>query len=143
MRGLYSKLYAKSYRAALSIRVISILIRRVAALMEFRPMVARPLARKPEFIFYTDAALVRNQIATALFEGQSGTRPVIKLLAVSSVPKYWAIEFIRTNMIYGVEMLALLAFIFTMRRRLAGKSINIYIDNNNVLCSLIRGDSDT
>ena len=46
-------------------------------------------------------------------------------------------------MTYGLEMLDLLAFIFTMGHRLAGKSIYIYIDNNNnAMLSLIRGDSD-
>ena len=78
-----------------------------------------------------------------IFQNQATSQPKIGLLVVSQVPKYWATAFVRTNMIYGLEMLALLAFIFTMRHRLAGKSINIYIDNNNALCSLIRGDANT
>ena len=40
-------------------------------------------------------------------------------------------------------MLEVLAFIFTRRRNIAGRSINIDIDNNNSMCSLIMGDSDT
>ena len=49
----------------------------------------------------------------------------------------------RANLIYGLELLALLAFIFMNRFALKNKSVNIYIDNNNALCALIRGDSNT
>ena len=108
-------------------------------LREFRPRIARPLARKPDFVLYTDAAILENRVAAALFRRQDTLHPKIGILAVSQVPKYWETKFSRGNMIYGLEMMALLAFIFAMRHRLSGKSINICIDNNNALCSLIRG----
>ena len=143
MRGLYGKLYDRTYRAALSGREISILKRWISALRGFRHMVDRPVARRPDFILYTDAALLENRIAAVLFDHQSGACLVIKLLAVAHVPKYWAAEFYRANMIYGIQMLALLACIFIICHRVAGKSINIYIDNNNAMWSLIRMNTST
>ena len=38
-------------------------------------------------------------------------------------------------------MLAPLSFIWMKRHQLQNKSVNLYIDNNNVITSLVRGDS--
>ena len=43
--------------------------------------------------------------------------------------------------IYGLELFAVSATVFTMRYRLRGCSVAIFVDNNAALCALIRGDS--
>ena len=102
MMGLYKKLYAKPYDAKLDNRDIATLNWRLAVLREFRPRIARPLARKPDFVLYTDAALLNNRIAAVLFRKQDSAHPKIRMVASSQAPKYWATEFIWANMIYGL-----------------------------------------
>ena len=84
-----------------------------------------------------------SQIAAILFRGGQSGAPKIELLTKGKTPKYRIRLFHRTNLIYGLELLALLAFIFMNRNRLRNSSINAYLDNNNALCALIRGDSNT
>lgn len=105
MRGIYSKLYAKTFRDSLSDRVISILKWWMAAIREFRPTIARPMARMPDSSLQTGSGFVNNRIAYFLPGRQSGSFPDIEILAVPHVPKYWEVEFYRPNMIYGLEML--------------------------------------
>ena len=69
--------------------------------------------------------------------------PRILILAVPNAPTFWRKRFNSKNVISGLEMLAPLAFIWINRMKLKGSSINLYIDNNNVLTSLVRGDSGT
>ena len=47
--------------------------------------------------------------------------------------------FRRANIIYGAELLAIWAFIFTIRDRMANYLVNIYLHNNDALGALIRG----
>ena len=69
--------------------------------------------------------------------------PVVLLEARSNVPKVWVEAFRRTNLIYGLELSPLLGFVFMNMALLANRTVNIYIDNNNALAALIRGDSNT
>ena len=69
--------------------------------------------------------------------------PLVLKLAVSRVPKFWASRFNAKNEIFGMELLAPLAFLWFNRKQLANRAIYLYIDNNNVATSLVRGDSGT
>ena len=71
------------------------------------------------------------------------TRPQVHLLTESTVPNYWRRCFNARNEIFGLEMLDTLAFISISREKLRNSSLNLHIDNNNVLTSLVRGASWT
>ena len=143
MRVLYRKLYRKIYCSQLSHRERAVLIWWCAIFRELSPRITRDIKRFPDFVLYSDAASTRSQIAAILFKGGQSGPPKIELLTKGGTPKFWIRLFHRTNLIYGLELLALLGFIFANRHRLKGSSINAYLDNNNALCALIRGDSNT
>ena len=46
-----------------------------------------------------------------------------------------------TSVIYGLELYAVVASVFSLRYQLQGKTLSIYIDNNAALSALIKGDS--
>lgn len=115
----------------------------VSILTELRPKVTRSVSRFPDFVIYSDAATSSNRIAALLFTGGQKGDPIVLLEACSGVPKAWNEAFHKTNLIYGLELLALLGFIYMNRALLANCTVNIYIDNNNALASVIRGDSNT
>ena len=48
-----------------------------------------------------------------------------------------------TNLIYGLELLALFLFLEESAAILQGSCCWVYIDNNKCLAALIRGDSNT
>ena len=143
MRVLYRKLYRKIYCSQISLRERAVLTWRCAIFHELHPRVTREVRRFPDFVLYSDAASTHSRIAAILFKGGQSGAPLIELLNKGSTPKFWTRLFHRTNLIYGLELLALLGFVFANRRRLRNSSINAYLDNNNALCALIRGDSNT
>ena len=51
--------------------------------------------------------------------------------------------FHNTNLIYGVDLLTLVAYVAQNKIKLRNRTINIYLDNDNSNAALIRGDSDT
>ena len=50
-------------------------------------------------------------------------------------------HFHETAVIYGLELYAVVASVFSLRYHLRGKTLSIYIDNNASLSALIKGDS--
>ena len=143
MRVLYKKQHRKIYCAILSEQEKAVLNWWCAVLTELKPRVARQIVHTPDFVIYSDAASTHVRIAAILFKGGSTGPPIIELLVKGRTPLFWIRMFHSTNLIYGLELLALLAFIYMNRFVLRNKSVNIYIDNNNALCALIRGDSNT
>ena len=143
MRVLYRKLYREIYCSQLSHRERAVLIWRCAIPRELKPRITSDIKRFPDFVLYSDAASTMSQIAAILFKGGHSGSPKIELLTKGKTPKFWIRLFHRANLIYGLDLLALLGFIFANRHRLKGSSINAYLDNNNALCALIRGDSNT
>ena len=139
---LYQKLYAPRYLARLESRERLTPRWRVDVLSNLSPSFPRGSPHPPDFVLYTDAASSANRIEALLFKG-SAKPPIVLELAVSYVPNFWRKRFNSKNVIFGLEMLAPLAFLWENRRQLAGSAINLYIDNDNVLTSLVRGDSGT
>ena len=143
MRVLYRKLYRKFYVATLEERERAVLSWWLAIPRELNPRILRSIERFPDFVIYSDAASTGHRMAALLFKGGRRGAPHILRAAASAAPKYWADAFSNTNLIYGLELLALLAFIYMLRFALKGCSINCYLDNNNSLSALIKGDSNT
>ena len=143
MRSIYKKLYRKYYVASLSEREDSVLKWRLRILRDPNRRITRAIARFPDFAIYSGAATTGNRISPLLFMGGKSGRPFALRAADSAASGNWTDAFHRTILIYGLELLALLAFIFMLRFYLKGFSINCYLGNNNALCALIKGDSNT
>ena len=140
LRCLYRKLYAPKYKAALSKHENLTLSWWIDVLLNLTPRIPRASCKPPDFVLYTDAATSSRSIAAILFQGGSNP-PIVQKLATSRVPKFWTSRFNAKNEIFGMELLAPLAFIWFNRKQLTNKTVNLYIDNNNVVTSLVRGDS--
>ena len=143
MRALYRKLYREYYAGSLEEREFAALIWRLSILRETNPRILRSVRRFPDFVICSDAATTGNRLADLLVKGGQSGHPFILRAEAASAPEFWADAFHRTNRIYGLDLLALLAFIYMIRFVLNGSSINCYLDNNNALASLIKGDIDT
>ena len=138
LRPLYKKLYRHHYVATLTPRETTTLIWRPSVLAELKPRIARGLGRCPDFILFTDAATRTPLIAGVLFRPSS--RRVLQLTK-GRVPSSWLRRFHRRNKIFGAEFLAPLAFLWTHGRLLRNSACTIYLDSNNAIASLLRGDS--
>ena len=57
------------------------------------------------------------------------------------MPEEWRKAFGPTNLIEGMEMLSVVAFITQHGARLAVKSVAAYVDNNCALAALVRGSA--
>ena len=142
LRCLYRKLHAPRFVPNLSKAENLVLHWWNDVISKLSPRIPRGENFFPDFVLYTDAATLSNRIAAVLFRGNSSD-PVVSKLTHSKVPNFWLRKFNSKNTIFGLEMLAPLAFLWENRELLKGKAINLYIDNNNVLTSLVRGDSGT
>ena len=77
-----------------------------------------------------------------LFDGESRT-PALKTLCAAQVPTVWLYIFRHTCLIYGLELSALVAYFEDHALSLRGSCCWMYLDNNNFLAALFRGDSNT
>ena len=141
LRPLYRKLYRKVFNTKLSELEIHILkwweitIRSLAS----RWVTSRP--RLAPWLVYTDAATNPPKICALLFKGDALT-PQLHGEWVSSVDPPWCNLFRSTNLILGLELLALVAFFEIAAPQLRGQCVWVYVDNNNVLAAVTRGDSN-
>ena len=69
------------------------------------------------------------------------TQPVHQLS--SSVPTVWSYLFRSTCLIFGLGILALVAFLEETAAAMEGSYIWFYMDSNNSLSAMTRGDSNT
>ena len=81
-------------------------------------------------------------ICALLFHGGRSS-PDLHSCYSSKVDIAWRYLFRHTNLIYGLELLALVLFFEESAPLLQGSCCWVYIDNNNCLAALIRGDSNT
>ena len=77
----------------------------------------------------------------ALLFGPESTRLKLVTQCVAFV-RPWAYLFKDTCLIFGLELLALTAFSEHHAPSLAGRSVWIYMDSNNFLSAVARGDSN-
>ena len=104
------------------------------------PRIPRWAARPPDFALYTDASSKSNMIAALLIRGAT-KHPDALELSKSAAHRFCLNRFNRQDVISGLEMLAPLDFLWANRKKISHSSTNLYIDNNNVHTSLVRGDS--
>ena len=138
IRPLYSKLYRRHYAARLITREASALKWRDAVLPKLKPRIARGLISLPDFILFTDATTSAPLIAGVLFKPRDTRAP---RLTTGRVPSARLNRFRRRNKIFGSELLPPLEFARTDQKRLANSTFTFYLDSNNAIAFLLRGDS--
>ena len=104
--------------------------------------ICRPCAQLFDWIVYTDAATTPPRICALRFRGSESTPSLAPQLS-SAVPTVWAYRFRSTCPIFGLGLLAMVAFLEDEASELAGCSLWIYMGNNNSLSAMTRGDSNT
>ena len=136
---MYRKFYARKYAAELSDEGRRILSWWANILCSLKPRFPRCFSHRPDFIVYTDAALLLNRIAGIIMTN-SHHGPVVTILAEASARKFRGNQFPRRNPIIGMGILGPLALLRTSASRFANKRVNLYIDNGAAADALIRGD---
>ena len=100
-----------------------------------------PPTARADWIIYTDASSISEIIAAVAFKGTPAGFKSASEAFSAKVPSVWKHQSRCANRIYGFELLAPVASLWTWRKELAGKKVIIFIDNNAALSALIRGDS--
>ena len=109
-------------------------------LSDFAPTICRPLSKRFGWLVYTDAATNPPCLCALLFDMKKRPSELDTVLTAFARP--WNLLFKRTCLIFGLELLALAAFLEEKVPFLAGKTIWIYMGNNNCLAAVARGYSD-
>ena len=142
LRPLYQKFHSRHYSAALS-PFEKLIFRWWRDVVEdCTPRVATPRPRRPHWIIYTDAATDPPLLCALLFHGGRSS-PALHTVCSARAPLIWSYFFRHTALIYGLEMLALVLFFEDSADLLRGSCCWVYLDNNNCLAALVRGDSNT
>ena len=142
LRPLYVKLNRRVYNARLSAYERSVFTWWRDVLADFSPRLATPRPKRPHWLIYTDAATNPPRLCALIFPGSKST-PDLQFLFSSSAAVSWTYLFRWTNLIFGLELLALVLLFEDHAPFLAGQCCWIYLDSNNSLAALVRGDSNT
>ena len=108
-------------------------------------MDARVLTPRPahiRWIAYTDADTSSSLFCALLFDA-SATHPTIQCRWTARSPTTWGYLFRNTARIVGLETLAILAFSGERAHKRPNTCLWLYIDSNNALEAIVRGDSPT
>ena len=144
LNPLYTKLRAHPYAEAISPEEAVAFERRAASI---RASVQRAVGLRPTslgVIIYTDAATSARILAAIVIDPDlfSTTNEFPAVLSEISGPGRCAI-FCEATLIYGLELLAVVAAIFSLMDFLRGKNVAIYVDNSNTKDALVRSYSPT
>ena len=139
----YRELYSEIYPPSLSGRQMNVSEWRRVIPSDLTPRAARAIERYRDYVIYSDAASTHARIAAIFPRRGAFCDPCIELLAKDQNPIFRQKMFRKTNPIYVLDLLALLAFISMLRNRLRNSPVGDYRDNNNRLFALIRGDRNT
>ena len=142
LRPLYTKLHRRVYNAQLSSLERSNHTWRLHIIAEFTPRIAVPRPRRADWLIYTDAATEPATLCGLLFRGDS-TTPSLGACCSQRTAVTWEYMFRYTALIYGIELLALVAFFEDHAPLFRGICCWVYLDNNNCLEALTRGDPNT
>ena len=135
----YEKLKAHTYHPLLAERELNALRWRALALGALQPRTVRPYQKYPDLMVYTDAG-TPAQIICALVIGldQFKSPHTIAECITMTTGKRWKTILNKTNYIYGLEMLAVLALVIDPKAGIDGKAIVFYIDNDNAAEALVK-----
>ena len=142
LRPLHQKFFRRVYNAQLSQHERCTLEWWRSIIADFTPRIAVSRSQIADWIIYTDAATDPPSLCALLFDGKAKS-PQLRTECSSRAPVTWSYLFRTTALIYGLELLASVAYFEDFAPQLRGKSCWIYLDNNNCLAALVRGDSNT
>ena len=106
------------------------------------PRICAPCSQFRDWVVYTDAATSPPRLCSLRFTGDTRETRLVQQLS-SSAPTVWQYLFRKTCPIFGLELLALVEFFEESAARITGGSIWFYMDSNNSLSAITRGDSNT
>ena len=139
---LYIKLKTRYYHPLISPAEMNLLSWWTTTLADMGPRVVRPRTNMAELVIFTDAATKTMTIAAVTVTRTTFKRDEsISLVQDSVVGKYWEATFDKTSLIYGLEMLALLARLWGPNPDLVGKAIIFHIDNKNAFEAIIKNNA--
>ena len=102
----------------------------------------RERACYPDLIVFTDAATSTSIIAAvAISREDFMADETIQEVRKTVTGKYWEALFDSTNLIYGLEMLALLAILFYPNNRMRNKNATFHIDNSNAFEAVVKNSA--
>ena len=142
LRPLYTKLYRRVYNSRLPQLERDSLRWWDEVASEFAPRLAIPRSARADWLIYTDAATEPTTICALIPHGNSSS-PQLDTCYDQRLSAARGYLFRHTALIYGMELLSLVAFFETHSPRLRGGCCWVYLDNNNCLADLTRGDSNT
>lgn len=144
MQPLYRKVYFPFYSPVISPDEALVLERRAALLRRIRPRVVSSLGRYPDCVIYSDAAASTGIMACVVFN-RSGFlhSPRARIARWVRAHPDWLVIFDDTNLIYGLETLALTLTIAGPDLTIDDSLVACYVGNNNTLSALVRSGSKT
>ena len=139
---LYGLLNSPSFRPLLSTRATRALQWWKVALSPLDSSVARHRSDHPDFVVFTDAATSSAIIDAVIIDRATFVASqTINEVRTAVAGKYWELLFDQTCLIYGLEMLAILAILYEAGGQLAGKNATFHIDNQNALQAIIKNNA--
>ena len=143
LRPLYQQFRRRVFNDQLSRHGRRTLEWRRRIIADFAPRIAVSLSPIADWVIYTDAASEPPAICARLF-GAKSKRPKMKKECAAGVPVTWPYLFRKTTLIYGLELLSILAFFDDHAPSLRWSRCWVYMgNNNNCLSAIVRGDSNT
>ena len=139
---LYTKLNAHRYHPVLETKEIRILQWWRTSLLNLASRTVRPQNDTPDWVVSTDAATSTSIIAAVLVNRDEFVEnETIRHVYATKTGDYWVRLFETTNLIYGLEMLALLATLHIIGTPLRNKNVTFHIDNKNAFDALVKNNS--
>ena len=142
MAPLYAKLNTQTYHPLLTEKDRRILQWWVVALKNLTPRRVTKRTDRPDIIMFTDAATSTRIIAAVtIVRDDFITNESVKEVLTLTTGKHWGRLFDSTNLIYGLEMLALLTKLYQSNEDLIDKNITFHIDNRNAFDALVKNSA--
>ena len=139
MAILHQKHNARTFHPLLSEREVRTLQWWVTALTNLGQRQVRERTDRPDVVVFTDAATSTATIAAVtIIRKDFDTDETIQEVRKTKTGKYWETLFESTNLIYGLEMLALLALLFYPNNHLRNKNVTFHIDNMNAFEAIVK-----
>ena len=144
LKPLYTKLRAHPYTEVISPCEAGVPEWWAASIRSSVPRAVELHPTTPDVIIYTDAATSTRILAAVAIEPStySALGSFSALLSEVADP-VWETIFCETTLIYGLELLAVVATIFALKDFLRGKNVTFYVDNPNTKDAMVKGFSLT
>ena len=109
LRPLYQKFHRRVYNDRLSSAERGAFRRRSSVISDFTHRIATPRPSRTDWLIYTDASSTPFRLCAMLFRGASAS-PSLHTQCSADVDVTWPYLLRRTNLIFGLELLALVLF---------------------------------